>query len=52
MATITTPAPGRFGRPGTAPARGVRVGRGWRRLLSPLLLVLLWQIEDTFEAAS
>jgi hypothetical protein len=35
MATITTPVPGRFGRPGTALARGVRVGRGWRRLLSP-----------------
>jgi sulfonate transport system permease protein len=44
MTTVTVPAPTRAGRPGDALARAVRSSRGWRRLISPLVLVLLWQV--------
>jgi sulfonate transport system permease protein len=44
MATVTAPLPSRYGRPGTAVARAARVGRGWRRWISPIAIVLLWQL--------
>src|SRR6187551_872501 len=44
MATVTVPAPQRFGRPGVALARAVRTSRGWRRLISPVVIVVLWQL--------
>src|SRR5687768_1850187 len=44
MATVTAPLPNRFGRPGVAVARAARVGRGWRRWISPVAIVLLWQL--------
>jgi len=44
MATVTAPLPNRVGRPGVAVARAARVGRGWRRWISPIAIVLLWQL--------
>lgn len=44
MATVTAPLPNRLGRPGIAVARAARVGRGWRRWISPIAIVLLWQV--------
>lgn len=44
MATVTAPLPKSLGRPGVAMARAARVGRGWRRWISPIAIVLLWQV--------
>lgn len=44
MATVTLPPSSRAGRPGVAVARAARVGHGWRRLISPIAIVLLWQL--------
>jgi sulfonate transport system permease protein len=44
MTTVAIPPPSRAGRPGVALARAARLGRGWRRLLSPIAIVLLWQL--------
>ena len=44
MATVTLPSSTPAGRPGIAVARAARVGRGWRRLITPIALVLLWQL--------
>jgi sulfonate transport system permease protein len=44
MATVTLPPSSRAGRPGVAVARAARAGHGWRRLISPIVIVLLWQL--------
>jgi len=44
MATVTAPLPDRVGRPGVAVARAARLGRGWRRWISPIAIVLLWEL--------
>ena len=44
MATVTLPPATREGRPGVALARAARAGHGWRRLISPIAIVLLWQL--------
>ena len=44
MATVTLPPATREGRPGVALARAARAGHGWRRLSSPIAIVLLWQL--------